>query len=155
MPHHPQPMYTLRPATKADQPAIKALIRAAGINPLGLGWPRFVVAIDGQGQIIGCGQVKPHRDGSRELASIAVTRQWRRQGVAREIITWLQREHGRPLWLTCMDRLVPFYEPFGFVEVSDLYQMPSYYRRAKRFMRLFLALTRSQGELAVMVWPEA
>jgi GNAT superfamily N-acetyltransferase len=144
--------YKLRPAGKDDQRPIRSLIRAAGINPLGLSWSRFIVAVDEQGQLVGCGQVKVHRDGSRELASIAVVRQWRRQGVASAIIRELQEGYGRPLWLTCIGRLVPFYEPYGFVEISDLEQMPSYFRRAKRFFNLYLKLRRATAQLAVMVW---
>ncbi|HRQ42692.1 MAG TPA: GNAT family N-acetyltransferase [Chloroflexota bacterium] len=147
-------MFTIRPATQDDQAAIKALIREVGINPMALDWRRFVVAEDAEGQFIGCGQVKPHRDGSRELASIAVKKVWRRQGVARAIIEQLQGAYGRPLWLTCVNRLVPFYEPFGFVEVTDLNQMSSYYRRAKRMMSLFLLFSRRHDYLAVMVWAE-
>ena len=48
----------LRRATAADQPQIDALIRTVGINPMGLKWPRFVVADEG-GRIVGAGQVKP------------------------------------------------------------------------------------------------
>jgi N-acetylglutamate synthase-like GNAT family acetyltransferase len=147
-------MFTLRPATPSDQAAIKALIREVGINPMGLDWQRFVVAVDEDGQFIGCGQVKPHRDGTRELASIAVRKGWRRQGVARAIIERLQGDYGRPLWLTCVNRLIPFYEPFGFVEVTDLSQMTAYYRRAKRFMKLVQLLSRHHYYLAVMVWTE-
>jgi N-acetylglutamate synthase-like GNAT family acetyltransferase len=146
--------FIIRPATEADQTAIKGLIREVGINPLGLDWQRFVVAEDETGQFIGCGQVKPHRDGTRELASIAVKKGWRRQGIARAIIEQLQADHGRPLWLTCVNRLIPFYEPFGFVEVTDLSQMTAYYRRARRFMRLFQLLSRHQYYLAVMLWAE-
>ncbi len=145
-------MFTLRPATQADQKAIKTLIREVGINPMGLDWRRFVVAEDEAGQFIGCGQVKPHRDGTHELASIAVKKGWRRQGVARAIIERLQAKHGRPLWLTCVNHLIPFYEPFGFVEVTDLDQMTAYYRRAKRFMKLVQLLSRQRYYLAVMVW---
>lgn len=147
-------MFILRPATQADQKAIKALIREAGINPMGLDWRRFLVAEDETGQFIGCGQVKPHGDGTRELASIAVKKGWRRQGVARAIIERLQAKHGRPLWLTCVNHLIPFYEPFGFVEVTDLDQMTAYYRRAKRFMKLVQLLSRQRYYLAVMVWGE-
>ena len=94
--------YSIQTATKAHQSAIKALIRDAGINPMGLKWERFWVAVDAAGNLIGCGQVKPHRDGSRELASIAVAREWRRQGIARELIEMLVEQHPLPLWLTCM-----------------------------------------------------
>jgi N-acetylglutamate synthase-like GNAT family acetyltransferase len=146
------PPFSLRLATAADQQPIKQLIREVGNNFLGLDWRRFVVAVDEAGQFIGCGQVKPHRDGTQELASIAVKREWRRQRVATTIIEQLQGEYGRPLWLTCRHKLVPFYEPFGFVEINDPRQMPPYFRRAWRFMRLFQRLSRSQSYIAVMLW---
>src|ERR1043165_2408750 len=75
----------VRPATVADQPAIRRIVRQARINPTGLAWPRFVVA-EAEGQVGGTGQVKPHRDGSRELASIATVPEMQRRGVARQII---------------------------------------------------------------------
>lgn len=144
--------YQLRPAVKTDQAAIKALIKEVGINPLGLKWERFITAVDENGRIIGCGQVKPHRDGSRELASIAVVKEWRKRGIARAIIQELQKVYGRPLWLTCVDKLTPFYQPFGFVEITDPGHMPPYFRRAKHFFNLYLKLTRHKRRLAVMVW---
>ena len=70
MPHAGPPVY-LRSATAADQPAITALVRNAGINPMKLDWYRFVVADEG-GRVVGTGQVKTQRDGAREVASIAV-----------------------------------------------------------------------------------
>jgi predicted N-acetyltransferase YhbS len=142
----------LRPAQKADQSLIKNLVRDAGINPFGLKWSRFIVAVDEEDRIVGCGQVKPHRDGSLELASIAVLKNWRIQGIARAIIREQQEAYGRPLWLTCVDHLVPFYELFGFGEIDDMSQMPLYFRSAKRFFTLYLKLTRAKGQLAVMVW---
>lgn len=144
--------HTIRPAAAENQPDIKQLIRDAGINPLGLHWSRFLIAVDSSQTIIGCGQVKAHRDGSHELASVAVAREWRKQGIAGQIIQALQQEHGPPLWLTCMDRLVPFYRPFGFGSVETTEDMPPYFRRASRFFNLYLVLSRGKGKLAVMVW---
>jgi N-acetylglutamate synthase-like GNAT family acetyltransferase len=144
--------FTIRPAKESDQPAIKTLIRDAGINPLGLHWPRFLVAVNPAGNVIGCGQVKLHRDGSRELASLAVARDWRGRGVAGEIIRELQQKHGAPLWLTCMERLVSFYEPFGFVRPETAGEMPPYFRRVLRLFRLYQAITRGTADLAAMVW---
>jgi len=106
--------YQLQAATLAQQDEIKALIRAARINPLGLDWRRFVVVPDGNGRVIGCGQIKPHRDGSWELASVVVAPTWRGQGVARAVIEHLLTGSPRPLWLTCVSPLVPFYTRFGF-----------------------------------------
>lgn len=143
--------FPIQPATKEHQPAIKALIREADINPMGLKWIRFLVALDEMDTVIGCGQVKPHGDGSRELASIAVARKWRNQGVARAIIKELADRHPLPLWLTCMSQLVPFYEQFGFVEERDPKQMTPYFRRIMWIFPVFARLTSTKGALAVMV----
>lgn len=142
----------LRPATAADQAAIKALIRAVEINPMGLDWRRFLVSVDEDGRLLGCGQLKPHGDGTRELASIAVVPEWRRRGLARSIICTLQEQAGPPLWLTCMDTLVPFYQPFGFARITNPAAMSPHFRRLHRLAGLFFKLSRESGELAVMKW---
>jgi len=49
------PPFSLRPAVAADQAAILALVHAARINPSGIDWPRFIVAADDHGTVIGCG----------------------------------------------------------------------------------------------------
>jgi GNAT superfamily N-acetyltransferase len=141
--------YRLQAATPAQQDAIKALVRAARINPLGLDWRRFIVALDENGVVIGCGQIKPHRDGSWELASIAVTPIWRGQGVARAVIEHLLTVSPRPLWLTCVSPLVPLYTRFGFCEVTNLAEMPSYFRWVGRLFRL-LAYLSPANSLSVM-----
>jgi predicted N-acetyltransferase YhbS len=74
---------------------------------------------------------------------------WRRQGVARAIIEHLLTNAPRPLWLTCMSGLVPFYERFGFREVTALANMPSYFRWVSRLFR-FLAWLSPANSLAVM-----
>jgi N-acetylglutamate synthase-like GNAT family acetyltransferase len=144
----------LRPANQADQAAIKAIIYANWLNPLGLKWSQFILAETAHNQIIGCGQVKPHRDGSRELASIAVIPSWRNQGIAAAIINQLLAAHSPPLWLTCESRLVPFYEKFGFAQISDPARMPPYFRRLARLSRLWQRFAPGQKVLAVMLWSE-
>lgn len=121
----------LREAAKADFPAIRALVRQTGINPLGLDWSRFIVAESPAGAFIGCGQLKPHSDGSLELASLAVVPAWRGRGVARLIIQALMAKAPRPLYLTCRGALGPFYEKFGF-RVLRPDEMPPYFRRLSR-----------------------
>ena len=81
--------FTLRPANAADFPAIKYLVRSARINPTGLKWSRFVVAENDLGEVIGCGQIKPHKDGSYELASLVVEENYRGQGIARSLVAHL------------------------------------------------------------------
>jgi amino-acid N-acetyltransferase len=143
--------FSLRPATAADAAAIKALIRSVRINPRELDWRRFVLAVEADGRLIGCGQVKPQREGIRELASIAVVREWRGRGAARAIIERLQETAGPPLYLTCTSQLVPLYQKFGFCEVVE--GVPAHYRRLQRFARIILRFVRPGEYLAVMRWP--
>ncbi|GJM39975.1 MAG: hypothetical protein DHS20C20_02570 [Ardenticatenaceae bacterium] len=157
-----QSAITYRRALASDEAAIKALIRTVNINPMGLKWHRFIVAVDepcteqsrSNGRLIGCGQIKPHRDGSRELASIAVQKAWRRQGIAGAIIQQLLANETVPIWLTCMDKLVPFYEQFGFAEVKkgDGRSLPFYFKVATTFFKPIQKISRIPGYLAVMVW---
>ena len=144
------PGFRVETAVAADEKGIKALIRAPQINPLGIKWQRFLVARDAAGRLIGCAQVKPHRDGSRELASVAVVPRWRQQGVASTLITQLMTGYQQPLWLTCISTLVPFYEQFGFHEVRDAARMPAYFSRVFRLYNLFICLSRREGRLSVM-----
>ena len=118
---------TLRDATAKDQPTIRQIVRAANINPTGLDWPRFIVAEEG-GAIVGVGQVKPHRDGTRDLASIAVLPARQGQGIGTAIMEELMRRENGTLYLTCRSRLQGYYERFGFrrLEPGDY---PPYFAR--------------------------
>ncbi len=146
----PDTNFSLRPAGQSDQGAIRALIHEAGINPTGLDWRRFVLAVDAQGEMIGCGQVKPQGDGALELASIAVRPAWRRQGVARAVIMRLIETHPGALYLTCRARLGPFYEQFGFDRVVEPAGMPPYFRRLTRLASLASQLHFMGEQLWVM-----
>ena len=151
------PAYQLRSATKDDSSAIRALIRSARINPLGLDWQRFLVAVDSEDRLIGCGQVKYHhgRGGktSLELASIVVNPSWRGQGVARTIIEKLLANNPPPIYLTCRAGLEPFYQKFGFqvVRGSDL---PSYFMRVKQIMKVLQRIGFVHEDLLVMFYNE-
>lgn len=131
---------TVREARATDFPAIHTLIYRVGINPLGLNWRRFLVAESPQGEFIGCGQLKPHGDGSLELASLAVVPAWRGRGVARQLILALMAKAPHPLYLTCLGHLQPFYEKFGF-RVLTPEEMPPYFWRLSRLARLAFPFT--------------
>jgi N-acetylglutamate synthase-like GNAT family acetyltransferase len=142
-------MYTIRPAKSTDDQAIRKLIRQVGINPTGLDWRRFLVAVDQADQVIGCGQIKPHQDGSNELASIAVVPEWRRQSIASAVIRQLLATYAGELYLVCRSPLGPFYEKFGFhsIETED---MPPYFKRIDRLARWFMRLEKKGESLLVM-----
>jgi len=141
--------YSIRPATANDFAQIRALVRAERLNPLGLNWPRFWVATSPGGEVLACGQVKLHRDGSRELASIVVRPDWRGRGVARTLIASLIGSHPGTLYLTCRASLESFYAQFGF-QVIEKGEMPPYFRRVYGLFRLFKRFNLIEGELLVM-----
>jgi amino-acid N-acetyltransferase len=142
-------VFHLRQAAASDAVAIRQLIRDVRINPIGLDWPRFLLAVTLEGELIGCGQVKPHGDGTRELASIAVVPSWRGRGVARAIIERLLADHPGVLYLTCMASNGPLYEKFGFRSIGTD-EMPPYFRRLAHLARTFSALRLSPEKLLVM-----
>jgi N-acetylglutamate synthase-like GNAT family acetyltransferase len=127
---------TLRDATASDSATIRRIVRAARINPSGLYWPRFIVAEDGA-LIVGVGQVKPHRDGTREIASIAVIPARQGQGIGTAIIEELLRREKGTLHLTCRSRLQGYYERFGFTLLASR-DYPPYLARRLRVINTFL-----------------
>jgi len=142
--------FQLRPATASDSDAIRRLIREVHINPMGLDWRRFLVAVDGAGSLLGCGQLKPHHDGSLELASIAVEPPQRGMGIARAIIERLIASAPRPLYLTCRSSLESFYRKWGFVPMQPD-DMPAYFRRLWRLVAIGGRLGMMPDNLSVMV----
>jgi N-acetylglutamate synthase-like GNAT family acetyltransferase len=149
--------FLLRPATEADFPEIKALIRDVRINPTGLDWRHFTVAVEGSvlspaegtGQLIACAQLKPVPGGFTELASLAVRPAFRKRGIARALIEHLLARAPRPVYLTCRSSLAKLYEKYGF-HVLETNEMPSYYRRLQRLAGIFMELTRRKETLFVM-----
>ncbi len=146
------PLFKIRRAKVIDQAAIRSLIRTVGINPLGLDWRRFFVAMDQNDEVIGCGQIKVHRDGSRELASIAVHENWRGLGIAARIIECLLQEGNGTLWLMCRSEMVPFYERFGFNEVIHESDLPPYFQRVTKLWGLLSKASGGKHLGSVMVW---
>jgi N-acetylglutamate synthase-like GNAT family acetyltransferase len=143
------PDYTLRPATKADAARIRQIISLVQINPISLNWRRFILATDREDRIIGCGQLKPHADGSLELASIAVLPDWRGNGIARTIIDHLLEQYPGTLFLTCRSQLEPMYQKFGFQSLQ-FDDMPPYFRRLSRIVALFNKLFHQSDHMLVM-----
>jgi amino-acid N-acetyltransferase len=138
----------IRPASAEDQYAITAIVRAALINPSGLDWRRFLLAQWGQ-DVIGVGQVRLHRDGSRELASIAVVPEWQGQGVGSALIRALLARETGPLHLMCASDRERYYQRFGFQRL-DRRAMPPYFRRFERMAPVIRLLSLNHLQLIVM-----
>jgi N-acetylglutamate synthase-like GNAT family acetyltransferase len=132
--------FTLRTAIVADEKDIKAMIRGARLNPLGLDWRRFIVA-EANGEIIGTVQVKPHDDGTRELASLAVISAWQRHGVGTALVRAAVARETGPLYLTCRSELEGYYVRFGFRALTRD-EMPAYFQRLARLVGVIGVLAR-------------
>lgn len=140
--------YEVRAALESESAQIKDLIHLVGINPTGLDWRRFVVAVNDLGEVVGCGQVKPHGKEILELASIATHPDHRGQGVARKVIEALLRTTPRPLYLMCISNNGPMYEKFGFKSVAHE-ETPRYFRRIQKLFNVANVI-HGVGELLVM-----
>jgi len=138
----------IRQAVESESAQIKALIHEVGINPTGLDWRRFLVAVDG-GRVIGCGQIKPHGKDILELASIAVMPNHRGQGIARRIIEIILAQNPRPLYLMCAEHNGPMYIKFGF-RIIDYDEMPKYFSRMKKLFDVAKAVRKIDENLLIM-----
>ncbi|MBI5963891.1 MAG: GNAT family N-acetyltransferase [Chloroflexi bacterium] len=141
--------YTLRPALESESAQIKDLINLVGINPMGLDWKRFIVAVNDNGQVIACGQIKPHGGDIRELASIAVNPEFQGNGIARALIEQLLSTTPRPVYLMCMSKMNDLYIKFGFKAIP-YEMMPRYFQRISNIFRIVDVVRRSGEELLVM-----
>jgi len=128
---------------------IKKLVHEANINPLDLDWRHFTVAESQVGEVLAVGQIKTHRDGTPELASIVVRTDCRGQGLARAVIESLLASHTGDLYLMCASSLRPLYEKFGFRPVEEP-GMPRYFRRIKKLAGLAEWLRRDGEFLLIM-----
>lgn len=141
--------YKIRPALESESAQIKALINLVGINPSGLDWKRFIVAVDVEGKVLSCGQLKPHGADILELASIATLPEYERKGLASAIIIELLKTPVRPLYLMCIEHNGSLYEKFGF-RVLNEDEMPKYFRRIKNLFKIANVVMRKGEDLLIM-----
>ena len=73
----------------------------------------------------------------------------RGQGIARAVIERLLTDSPRPLYLTCISSLGPFYEKFGF-QALDYPDMPRYFQRISKLAGLVFRLANQGEHLLVM-----
>ena len=140
----------IRDAERSEGRTIKRMVRRNRLNPQKLHWYRFSVACNADGRIIGIGQLKHHRGGIVELASIAVERGYRKRGIASLIIRYLIRRESGDLWLTCRSTMVDFYIRYGFHEIRAREDFPREYRAIGRISSVLRMFGRDHVSLMVL-----
>jgi N-acetylglutamate synthase-like GNAT family acetyltransferase len=139
----------IRSACAEDQSDIKSIVRQARINPFGLDWRRFVVVENHHGKVVGVGQIKPHHDGTLELASLALLPDCRGQGVGRVIVQALLARERRTIYLMCAQKMQVYYVFFGFRRISQP-AMPHYFRVVSSLFNMLMLLFGSRERVIVM-----
>jgi N-acetylglutamate synthase-like GNAT family acetyltransferase len=108
----------IRPAAAEEQAAVRALLGGERVNPLGIDWRNFLVAVAG-GAVVGCVQLRPAGPGAVELGSLVVRADLRRQGLgARLIEAALARAGGRRVLAVTAAARAPFFARWGFRPVG-------------------------------------
>ena len=91
------------------------MVRQAGLDPLNLNWPNFVLA-EVDGQIAGIGQIRPYPN-CPELGSIVTLPEYRGRGISAKIIETLLDGRTDTIYLECAGRMASYYTRFGFEEI--------------------------------------
>ena len=141
----------LRPAVSSEAAVIRRMVRSAHLNPIDLNWRHFLLAVTDTEEIAGCVQIRPHRDGTRELASLVVAAPMRGRGLARRLIEAVRMGQQPPLYLMCESSLEPMYRKFGFQPLLPK-EMPPHYWRLYQMVENFQKIARKSGSLSVMRW---
>ena len=103
----------IRPAIETDQAIIRTLVRSERLNPYGLDWPNFLVAVIGPA-LVGAVQLRRHRDGSRELGSLVVRKEARGRGIASRLINALLAGTNERVLLITVEAFAARYGRWGF-----------------------------------------
>ena len=136
-------MTIIRPAFAHEQVCIRALVRAERMNPTGLDWPNFLVAVDQRG-VVGAVQMRKHPDGSRELGSLVVIRSARGQGIASRLIDALLADEDGPVFMITDGAHSAHYAQWGFRRIAPLRASPCI-RRNYVIGRLAIILSILKG----------
>lgn len=111
----------IRPAKAEEDGPIKQMVRQARLDPTSLHWEHFLVA-EYAGEVIAIGQVKQY-PGCQELGSLYTRPRYQGLGIATRVMNALEARAGRPLYLLCMEKMVPFYQQHGY-ETIRWWQAP-------------------------------
>lgn len=140
----------IRPGQAQDQATIKQMVHGAHLNPMDLDWQHFLIAeeednpstqLSSSGSIVGIGQIKSHNDGTRELSSLIVVLERRKQGIGRMLVRALLEHENGTVYLMCHDDLESYYMRFGFTKIERA-EMPSFFQMMHRMAALFEKMGR-------------
>lgn len=107
----------IRPAAAPDQVAITRLVHSERLNPHGLAWANFVVAVAGD-ELVGAVQMRQHPEGSRELGSLVVVAAHRGQGIAGRLIAALLARHPGTVHLITRHSNARHYRAWDFEPIA-------------------------------------
>lgn len=107
----------IRQAVAMDQMAIVELVHSERLNPNGLAWQNFLVAVQGP-RLVGAVQMRQHPEGARELGSLVVSREHRGQGIAGRLINALLARHPGPVHVITRSANAVHYRPWGFARID-------------------------------------
>jgi N-acetylglutamate synthase-like GNAT family acetyltransferase len=125
--------WQVRKGRPEDLPVIEQLVASVDGDLENLKAEQFVVALDSEQRIIGCGRLKPY-PGFCELASIAVKDEWRASGVGRAVVSQLLRSYQGPVYLICEDDVVDFFRRFGFDLIPTSEMLPGLQSKWERYV---------------------
>jgi len=135
--------YTVRHATAADMTAVHAMLQPYVMRRILLGkelvvlyeaTPEFVVAVDADGTVIGCGALHVMWEDLGEIRTLIVADGWLHRGVGRRIVETLE-EHARELGLSrlfCLTFETAFFARRGFTEIGEHVVSPDVYSQLVR-----------------------
>ena len=126
--------FRIRRAREADDYALTSLVRSERLNPIGIDWRRFVLAVDEKG-IAGAVQLRLHDDDSRELGSLVVREDARGRGIAARLIDALLAPVTTRVCMITGARFAHHYVRWGFRRI-DVKAAPYAVRRNYHFGRL-------------------
>ncbi len=129
-------MAHIRPPTAAEFEVARRMVKAARLDPTTPLVFEHTLIAEMDGMVVGAGQIK-HHPGCQELGSLVVLPDFRRQGIAAQLIDGLETRAERPLYLTCLKPMEAYYARFGYRRI-DARAMPTYYRRRLPLYALML-----------------
>ncbi|WP_221583613.1 amino-acid N-acetyltransferase [Microbacterium sp. G2-8] len=135
--------FTVRPARAADMEAVHGMLQPYVMRRILLGkdlvvlyeaTQEFMVAVDDDDQVIGCGALHVMWEDLGEIRTLLVADDWLHRGVGRAIVEVLE-ENARILGLTrlfCLTFETSFFERRGFAEIGEQVVSPDVYSQLVR-----------------------